>query len=100
MDLRKRSEFDADVRTYRSINNWGRFTDNFMLMASHAQLSDGLFAEQGLFGFVPRNPTQPPTAVAKLKQLAGQLFQQWMRSNRSRINYPHQWRYLKSSSGD
>ena len=37
VDLRKRSEFDADVRTYRSIANWGKFTDNFMLMASHAE---------------------------------------------------------------
>ena len=37
VDLRQRSEFDADVRTYRSIANWGKFTDNFMLMASHAE---------------------------------------------------------------
>ena len=37
IDKRSRSEFTGIVKTIKSINNWGRLTDNFMWMAAHVE---------------------------------------------------------------
>jgi len=37
VSLRNRQELEAEIENFKSINNWGRFTDNFLWMTSYVQ---------------------------------------------------------------